>query len=97
MPSVTNVDHVIESIDNALDDWTVSDDAMRWAPDEVNPPLADWERALIEPGVLWTLPGVDAQFAGWVDIGQIAEEIQAEVRALAAITEIPEWLIDGIA
>lgn len=26
-------DHVIDAIDNALDDWQVSGDAMRWTPD----------------------------------------------------------------
>lgn len=36
-------EHVIEAIDHALDDCTVSGDAMRWSPAE---PLADWEKAL---------------------------------------------------
>jgi len=26
-------DHVLDLIDSALDDWSVSGDAMRWAPD----------------------------------------------------------------
>jgi hypothetical protein len=28
---------IIETIDGALDDWTVSDDAMRWTPDPEEP------------------------------------------------------------
>lgn len=30
---MTAVDHVLAAIDGALQDWDVSDDAMRWSPD----------------------------------------------------------------
>lgn len=31
-------DDIIETIDNALDDWTVSPDAVRWTPEKVPEP-----------------------------------------------------------
>lgn len=51
-----DVDHVLAAIDGALDDWSVSGDAMRWSPD---PATAD---ALQRGGVCWN--GQPLEFEG---------------------------------
>jgi hypothetical protein len=41
MPVVSSdrTQHVIDAIDGALDDWSVSDDAMRWTPEPAPRPV----------------------------------------------------------
>lgn len=38
---MTDVDHILAAIDSCLEDETVSEDAMRWAPDEPDPTPED--------------------------------------------------------
>lgn len=38
MSTEDRIDHVIEAIDGALGDWSVSPDAMRWSPEPEEPP-----------------------------------------------------------
>lgn len=42
--SEDRTEHVLDAIDHALEDWAVSEDAMRWTPEAHDGELPDWVR-----------------------------------------------------
>lgn len=57
---MSEFDHVIEAIDGALEDWSVSPDAMRWTPEPEEPParggLLSWEGLAATPMTYHEVP-----------------------------------------
>lgn len=95
---MTSTDHVLDAIDHALEDWEVSQDAMRWAPEVATPRGS--ARVWIAP-VGSPMPVVHGlwQNVGWtdethlfrenVDLRPYLETIRRDIRDLAVTYRMP--------
>lgn len=90
---------VLAAIDGALDDWTVSGDAMRWQPpgverqtilDAAGVELADWQRNFLAS---FEAVGHAALQVGHRSGERFAEASRSAAHQIAETAGIPPWVL----
>lgn len=80
---------VLDAIDHAIGDWTVSGDAMRWTPEPAEAAEPDLE-GLPEP-LVWAWQWLNATPPDWPDISEqlVASDAHGEAAGTATVTLSP--------